>query len=228
MTRSIVHRPRARGALAAVALLVASTPANATGVAAPAKFSWRLDGAETQAHEYATPEPPDDALARLRTAWLVENPDSPAVVSRVGEAHVLGQRTGRLFRVAHLTRRADGATRVVLSTRALVASLSPADDLPLGAGSKVIRRVEMAHGAQAVVQVYALAPEPPLLAELRFEAAARRAGWDPTPLRHRRSATVVRAWRRGRDDLLVVTTPIAAGTGFLLHLAPRAAASERP
>jgi hypothetical protein len=86
----------------------------------------------------------------------------------------------------------------------------------------VIRRVEMG-GTPPVVQVYALAAEPPPLAEARFDAAARRAGWDPAPASHRRFATAVRAWRRDGDELLVVTTPIDSGTGVLLHLTSRAA-----
>jgi uncharacterized protein YndB with AHSA1/START domain len=192
-------------------------------------FSWRIDGVSTDAQEFHTNERIEDVVAGFRAVWRAEQPGEPVTDIRVGGTRVLGQRVGRSFRVVQFTPDADGTTRVVLSSRELeVARPSAASDVPLAPGSRVIRRLEMARGPRPVVQVYALAAEPPPLAEARFDAAARRAGWDSLPVAHRQLATGVRAWRRGPDELLVVTTPIDAGTGFLLHLTPRSAATGAP
>lgn len=214
--------------VAATAALWLGAAANAAAQA-PARFAAAIDGVHIDAEELRRHEPVEGVLARLRADWQAQHPDAPAIDATVGDVRLLGQRLGRAYRVAQLTDLGDGTTRVLLSTRELHA-LPSADgaDLPLAAGSRVIRRLELAEGPQPVVQVYALALEPPRIAELRFDAAARRAGWDPGPMQHRRLATVVRAWRRGTDELLVVTTPIGRGTGFLLHLAPRAAAGSSP
>lgn len=188
-----------------------------------ARFEWRIDGVAADAREYRVREPLEAAVARLQADWRAAFPREPVSVTQFGAARVLGQRANRAFRVAQFTAESDGTTRVVESTRALEAERpTRTPDVPIASGSRVIRRVEMG-GGPPVVQVYALAAEPPPLAEARFDAAARRAGWDPLPTSHRRFATAVRAWRRDGDELLVVTTPIDSGTGVLLHLTPRAA-----
>jgi hypothetical protein len=216
-------------------LLVSGVPHAATAQrVAPAEtggahLSWRIDGIATQAHESRVREPVEAAVARERAAWRAERPDEPVNETAAGPWRVLGQRAGRSFRVAQFAADAAGTTRIVRSSRELGAARAaePAE-LPLPPGSRVIRRLEMAQTAGPVVQVYALSAEPPPLAEVRLDAAARRAGWDPVPASHRRYATTVRAWRRGADELLVVTTPLAAGTGLLLHLAPRARETAAP
>lgn len=215
-------------AATAVAILGFAAYAHAES-GAPARFDSAIDGVRTHVEESRAREPVEDAFARLRAEWRAEHPDSPAIESRAGETRLLGQRVGESYRVAQLTHLGGGTTRVVVSTRVLAASRPrSAADVPLAAGSRVIRRLEMAHGPQPVVQVYALALEPPRIAELRFDATARRAGWDPAPIQHRQHATSVRAWRRGADELLVVAMPIGRGTGFLLHLAPHAANGSSP
>jgi hypothetical protein len=203
---------------------IAAEPRIATRVEPlQARFEWRIDGVTADAREYRVREPIEPAVARLQADWRAEFPREPVSVTQFGAARLLGQRANRAFRVAQFTVEPDGTTRVVESTRALEMDRpTRAPDVPIASGSRVIRRVEMG-GTPPVVQVYALATEPPPLAEARFDAAARRAGWDPLPASHRRFATAVQAWRRDGDELLVVTTPIDSGTGVLLHLTPRTA-----
>jgi hypothetical protein len=197
----------------------AASPVETAGT----RFEWRIDGVTANAREYRVREPVDLAVARRQAEWRAEFPGEPVSRTQAGAARVLGQHANQAFRVAQFTAETDGTTRIVESTRALAADRpARAPKLPIASGTRVIRRVEMG-GTPPVVQVYALAAEPPPLAEARFDAAARRAGWDPLPASHRRYATAVRAWRRDGDELLVVTTPIQSGTGVLLHLTPRAA-----